>query len=459
MSLTLVSLVALLAAGEVGPSAPPVVAYLFTMRRPRHPLQSVWSTYFSGCRKGSYKIYIHTDPSFNISKPARHNRTNHFFNLDHVIPNPVRVKRFGYEMVDARMRLARHAMMAAQGQQPEWLLYFSESCAPISHCLENHKYLRHHRGRTFIKTRPVPQEQKLNTIEWQQSFKKTCPQCSDAGIPPTEFRHSPGCALSLGTRPWSIPWYPETSVCPVPVLVPSGPEASASQLALIQRPRGMPCPHAGHSCAPPRHIFQTYMQLQPTPTAPSRPRGSWVGLYREHANRLLESEDTWRPVFTNFNFDKLVNGIPDESYWSTLAQHYSLPIWDHLLTYMEPGDPKTGHSAMFFEKDVSRLWTLGPPSLFARKFNTSPATDKALHMRLLQQGQRMREDGLRRRKVVAVKSVSNPSASKRAAGQGTAKPKGKGENEAHAQGKGKGKAKGNGKGNGKSKGKNSSAES
>ena len=37
---------------------------------------------------------------------------------------------------------------------------------------------------------------------------------------------------------------------------------------------------------------------------------------------------------------------------------------------------------MFREADVLRLWQLGPPALFARKFATTPALDVALHARL-----------------------------------------------------------------------------
>ena len=49
---------------------------------------------------------------------------------------------------------------------------------------------------------------------------------------------------------------------------------------------------------------------------------------------------------------------------------------------MEPGDPKTGHSKMFTEADVPRLWAQAAPSFFARKFPTTPRMDKALSERL-----------------------------------------------------------------------------
>ena len=49
-----------------------------------------------------------------------------------------------------------------------------------------------------------------------------------------------------------------------------------------------------------------------------------------------------------------------------------------LTTYMEPGDAKTGHSKMFTDQDVPRLWAQPKPSFFARKFATTPKNDRAL---------------------------------------------------------------------------------
>lgn len=61
-----------------------------------------------------------------------------------------------------------------------------------------------------------------------------------------------------------------------------------------------------------------------------------------------------------------------------LAQHLGHKITGDLTTYMEPGDAKTGHSKMFNDQDVPRLWALTAPSFFARKFATTPKNDKAL---------------------------------------------------------------------------------
>ena len=68
----------------------------------------------------------------------------------------------------------------------------------------------------------------------------------------------------------------------------------------------------------------------------------------------------------------------DEVYWSTLLQHLGAQVTGALLTYMEPGDPKTGHSRMFSEQDVAHLWSRPPPFSFARKFPTTPRMDAAL---------------------------------------------------------------------------------
>ena len=61
-----------------------------------------------------------------------------------------------------------------------------------------------------------------------------------------------------------------------------------------------------------------------------------------------------------------------------LAFHLGHLITGELTTYMEAGDPKTGHSKMFLDSDVPRLWQQPAPSFFARKFPTTPKMDKAL---------------------------------------------------------------------------------
>jgi hypothetical protein len=64
------------------------------------------------------------------------------------------------------------------------------------------------------------------------------------------------------------------------------------------------------------------------------------------------------------------------------AQHFRLPITGDLTTYMEPGDPKTGHSKSFTAENISYLWSQPPPAFFARKFLPTPKMDAALAARI-----------------------------------------------------------------------------
>jgi len=242
-----------------------------------------------------------------------------YFNRKHTLPRTqlIKVRRFGHELVRARMKLLRHAIeaTAAKGQPvPLYHTFFSESCAPIAPCAATHEYLRRAAAasppRSFIEdnqtrwTRNDPHidsdDQKLNTALWRSEFAKVCPGCQGIGLPASDFRFSPG----------------------------------------------------------------------------------WVTLWHEHAKVLLRDEAKYDAAFMGWGWSKLVNGIPDESYWSTLLQHHRLPSTGTLTTYMEPGDPKTGHSVMFREQDVERLWSKGPPSFFARKFLPTPKIDAALTARL-----------------------------------------------------------------------------
>ena len=65
-----------------------------------------------------------------------------------------------------------------------------------------------------------------------------------------------------------------------------------------------------------------------------------------------------------------------------LAQHLGHAITGDLTTYMEAGDAKTGHSKMFGEADLPRLWAQGAPSFFARKWPTTPKIDRAIADRI-----------------------------------------------------------------------------
>ena len=84
-----------------------------------------------------------------------------------------------------------------------------------------------------------------------------------------------------------------------------------------------------------------------------------------------------------------VAAIPDESHWGTFFSRHKLPMWGHLLTFMMPGDPRTGHPRIFGSDDISlvlnetaRLAAAHGEArrfLFARKFATTNAIDRALH--------------------------------------------------------------------------------
>ena len=114
-------------------------------------------------------------------------------------------------------------------------------------------------------------------------------------------------------------------------------------------------------------------------------------LWRTHAEELVAKEQQFDDAISHWGWSKLVNGIPDESYWSTLAQKHGHQITGTLTTYMEAGDPKTGHSKLFTEADVPRLWQQPAPSFFARKFKPTPAIDKALAERIV--AARRHDDG------------------------------------------------------------------
>ena len=108
----------------------------------------------------------------------------------------------------------------------------------------------------------------------------------------------------------------------------------------------------------------------------------WVTLWHEHAAELVRKETLYDDAFSHWGWSKMVNLIPDESYWSTLAYFLGHPITGKLTSYMEAGDAKTGHAKMFQPDDVPRLWAQPKPYFFARKFPTTPKMDQALAGRI-----------------------------------------------------------------------------
>ena len=292
------------------PAEPPVLAYLFTLRRARHPMPKVWASYFDGCEPGSFRIHIHVDPSFNATELDEKGPAAKYFHRRNTLPREqlAKVRRFGHELVRARMKLLRYATSDGKAKShlpPLFFSFFSEACAPISTCKAAHALLRTAAAatppRSFIEDkRPMTADQRNDTPQWRAEFVKVCPGCAGVGLPAKDFRFSPG----------------------------------------------------------------------------------WVTLWWEHAKALLDTESKYDSVFASWGWSKLVNGIPDETYWSTLLLHKGLPITGTLTTYMEPGDPKTGHSKTFNEQNIPMLWEQPAPALFARKFLPTPRMDTALTARL-----------------------------------------------------------------------------
>lgn len=111
----------------------------------------------------------------------------------------------------------------------------------------------------------------------------------------------------------------------------------------------------------------------------------WVGLWHPHALQFLALSEATKPAFTNWTYNKVVHGIQDETYWSTVSTKLQIPLWPQLLTYMEAGNAATGHSASFTAADLPRLSLLTGNAhkhkrrwFFARKFHTTPEIDTEL---------------------------------------------------------------------------------
>ena len=108
-----------------------------------------------------------------------------------------------------------------------------------------------------------------------------------------------------------------------------------------------------------------------------------ITLWHEHARFFLEHEARLDAAFRGWKWEKVVAGIADEAYWGTVGARHGLRMWGYTLTYMEPGDPKSGHPALFGPADVQRVRQAAQqeestPRFFARKFQTTAAVDQAL---------------------------------------------------------------------------------
>jgi len=293
------------------PSPPnPLVAFLFTLRRDRHPLNRAWNTFFRSCPQTNYRVHVHSDPAFRApsNRSQQQLATQGAFAHALVPPPYVHIARFGYTMVQARMLLLRHAASAA-GQPADWFLFFSESDAPIRSCPDLLRYLSRRGGSSFAYADPPSPQQQQGGAAWARHFARACPPCAAANISAVDYRHGPG----------------------------------------------------------------------------------WVALHRDQVLPLLEREAVHATVFNVTGVDGL--GVPDEWYWTTLVQAQGGRRYNHLLTYMQPGDAKTGHSRMFGATDLPELISKAQarqwPSFFVRKFPTNPQMDQALATSL----QSMRHSG------------------------------------------------------------------
>ena len=185
----------------------PILAYLFTLRRARHPLPHVWTNYFNGCpASANYRIHIHVDPTFNATSVEEKGPAAKYFNARRVLPYQelIKVHRFGFSLVQARMKLLRHALGdgAGGGPLPQYLSFFSESCAPIATCEAVHTRLLHAARasvpQSFVGEAPQTYfatwlKYNIDTPEWSKEFRETiCPRCAAVGIEPKSFRFSPG---------------------------------------------------------------------------------------------------------------------------------------------------------------------------------------------------------------------------------------------------------------------------
>ncbi|KAL3904707.1 MAG: hypothetical protein SGPRY_011187 [Prymnesium sp.] len=153
------------------------VAYLFLLRTlGSHPLQATWSRYFATCPANSYVIFSHTDAASSNQPPGNPasgiftsnagyspaSREHTFFSKS-TLPQSIRVHRFDFSIVKARLLLLRAAVEQSRpyaslpGRRqttPQWFLFLSDSCAPLLPCSEIHLYLERHGNRSFVGSDP-----------------------------------------------------------------------------------------------------------------------------------------------------------------------------------------------------------------------------------------------------------------------------------------------------------------
>jgi hypothetical protein len=150
---------------------PLVVAYLFTLRRTRHPLSRAWNRYFSTCAEGSYRIHVHADPSFALGTTMTDLGGQGAFAQSVLVRDSIKVDRMGFSMVDARLRLLNSSVGDRRGGVPRIHQFLSESCGPVTSCRLAHRFLARHQAASFVPS--------LNISQWA---KRSCPTCVRASL-------------------------------------------------------------------------------------------------------------------------------------------------------------------------------------------------------------------------------------------------------------------------------------
>lgn len=315
----------------------PVVAYLFTLRRSENPmLRRVWESFWRSCPAGAdFHVHTHTDPTMSKPvHPATDNRTRVVRGFaGSSIQDSVHIRRFEYSMVRARLLLLRRAL-AVEGPVPDFFIFFSETDAPISSCTRLLTFLESRMGGSFVKVDSVFGE--LSQVidrggaEWTEKYAKLCPRCRAAGLEPTDYRHGPGWVGLFRDHAAQISQDEKVH--------------EQAHIALHTYISELYCCCACAFLSKPHTLTQTLSVSLP----------------------YTQVFEHWRGP-----------GVPDEAYWTTLMQKYRQRSWGHLLTYMLPGDARTGHPHMFGADDVPALESLSRPGksaehyYFVRKMNVT----------------------------------------------------------------------------------------
>ena len=88
------------------------------------------------------------------------------------IPERIRIKRFEYSMVQARLLLLRRAVHALP--TAEFFFFFSETDAPIGSCSAMQRFLAHKRGGSFVQGETFePHALLVGDPNWHKAYAAT----------------------------------------------------------------------------------------------------------------------------------------------------------------------------------------------------------------------------------------------------------------------------------------------